>query len=120
MNSWSTYNDFLQVKDMPTRAIVLASGSPVARNQILAKLGPRHDIFMFCCTAQLDKISLQDTFRLTRNIINHATHQGLAPLEVNHSDFGGATNAANLILYKGLDLRGFKAPPVIPRTFVAS
>ena len=116
MNPWSTYDDFFREKDLPTRSIVLASGSPVARNQILAKLGPQHDIFMFGCTAQFDKISLRDTFRLTRNIINHATRQGLVPLEVNHSDFGGATNAAHLILYKGLDLHGFEAPPAMPRT----
>ena len=104
--------------DIPVSSVVLTLGSPAARNQILAKVGPQHDIFIFSCTVQFDRNSLSDTFQVTRNISKHDTCQDLAPLEVNHSDFGGATNAAHLILYlySDVDLRGFQAPPAIPRT----
>ena len=33
----------------------------------MAKLGPQHDIFIFCCTVQFDKMPWQDMFRLTKN-----------------------------------------------------
>jgi len=115
MNTWSTYDDFLHLEDLPPASIVLASGSPAARNEIMAKLGPQHDTFIFCCSTQFDKISLQDSVRLTRNIIAHASLQGLSPLEVNYSDFGGVTNASHLILCNGVGLHCFAAPPAMPR-----
>ena len=115
-NGWLTYEDFRSMPPISTTVIVLASGTPRVRNEIMAKLGPQHDIVIFCCTVQFDKMPWRDMFRLTKNIIKHSSDQSLAPLEVNHADVGGTTNASHLILYKGVTLAGFQAPPAMPRT----
>ena len=62
-----------------------------------------------------------ETFRQRRNLHNQREIVALCQSEhfqyavVNHSDFGGATNASHVVIFRGLAAMGFHPPPCMPR-----
>ena len=119
MTSWSEPKDFLDYTEnaraLPSSVCLLLSGPIKFCRQLLPRLREHPGPFMFAIDQPFETFRQYKTLRNQREIVALCNNETFQYAVMNHSDFGGATNASHIVIFRGLAPGGFHPPPCMPR-----
>ena len=70
---------------------------------------------VFAVDAPFETLTRRNLLRARQEILTMCKLVKFRCAIVNHSDFGGATNASHLVVFRGVDSTGFHPPASMPR-----
>jgi len=119
MSEWSEPRAFLEytanARALPSSVCLLLSGPLKFCRQLLQRLREHPGPFMFAIDHPFETFRRHLNWRNQREIVALCQTENFQYAVVNHSDFGGATNASHIVIFRGLAAMGFHPPPCMPR-----
>ena len=119
MVGWSTTDAFLEYtsnsRALPSSVCLLLSGGVPFYNSVLPCLKEHPGPFIFAFDTKFEIVRQRQLSRGFKSLAAGCVSHKFQHVIVNHADFGGATNASHLIIFRGFSSAAFAPSQGIPR-----